>query len=96
MVRKVFLFAYELDLPFDAKIHPVVSIIYFSRYRMYEDLFGCILSFLGLVEYGLNTDIEISDDDEKQGKHWELERIVVYETRRSQTRYLVCWKDYDF
>ena len=65
MVRKISLFVYELDLPLGAKIHPVVSIAYFSRYRAYEDLFGCIFSLPGPVEHGLGTDIKTSGDDEK-------------------------------
>jgi len=65
VVRKVFPFVYELDFLFDAKIYLVVSIVYLSRYRAYEDLFGCIPPFLGPVEHGLGTDIETSGDDEK-------------------------------
>ncbi len=94
MVRKVSPFAYELDFLFGAKIYPVMSIAYFSRYRVYEDLFGCILPPSKPVEYGSSTDIETSGDDEKQGKYWKLECIVVYETRRSQIWYLVRWKGY--
>ncbi len=94
MIRKISPFTYKLDLPFGAKIHPVVSIAYFSRYRAYEDPFGYIPLPLGPVEHGSGTDTETSGDDEKQGKHWELERIVVYETRRGQTWYLVRWKGY--
>ena len=65
MVRKVSPFVYELDFPFDVKIHPVISIAYLFRYRAYKDLFGCIPPFLGLVEYGSSTDTETSGDDKK-------------------------------
>ncbi len=94
MVWKISPLVYKLDLPFDAKIYPVISIVYLSRYRAYEDPFGRILPLLGLVEYGSDTDTETSGDDEKQGKHWELECIVVYKTRCGQIWYLVRWKGY--
>ncbi len=65
VVRKVSPLVYELDLPFGVKIHPVVSIVYLSRYRMYKDPFGRIFPLLGPVEHGSNTDTETSGDDEK-------------------------------
>ena len=94
MVRKVSPLAYKLDLPFGTKIYLVVSITYFSRYRVYEDLFGRIPPPPGPIEHGSNIDTETSSDDEKQGKHWKLKRIVVHETRRGQIQYLMRWKGY--
>ena len=94
VVRKISPLAYELDLPLGVKIHPVVSIVYLSRYRAYEDPFGRIPPPPGPIEHGSNIDTETSSDDEKQSKHWKLKRIVVHKTRRGQTQYLMRWKGY--
>ncbi len=81
MVRKISLFVYKLNLLLGAKIHPVVSIAYLSRYRVYKDPFGHISPLLKPVKHGLDTDMETSGDNKKQGKHWELKCIVAYKTR---------------
>jgi len=70
----------------------MIFIAYLSHYRVYDDPFKCILVFLGSVEYGV--EIDISGVDVRDGKHWELERMVDYITRRGKTYYLVRWKGY--
>ena len=87
IVRKVSSLVYELDILLDSCIYSVVSIAYLIRYRLYEDIFGRTFLPLGPVEAG--TDIDISGDDARDGKHWELERIVDYEIKRGRTQYLV-------
>src|SRR6266699_5800876 len=75
IVRKISPFTYELDLPTDNRIHPMISIAYLMRYHINDDLYNCILPPLGLMEYGLESD-SMSGDDERDGKRWELECMV--------------------
>ena|SRR6266699_3039215 len=83
IVRKVSLLTYELDIPPDSCIHLIVSIIYLIRYRSYKDIFGRTSPPPRPVEAG--TDTDTSDDDARDGKHWELKRIVDHETKRGKT-----------
>ncbi len=50
------------------------------RYYASDDLYNRILLFLGPVEYGSELD-SMSGDDERDGKRWELERVVDHENR---------------
>ena len=93
IVRKISPLAYELDLPADNRIHPVISIVYLTRYHTTDDPYNCILPPPGPVEYGTESD-STSGDDERDGKRWELERVVDHENRRGKTWYLVRWKGY--
>ncbi len=70
----------------------MISIAYLLRYHIHDDPFKCIPAPLGPVEYSVETDT--SGDDARNGKHWELERVVDHITRRSKTHYLVRWKGY--
>ena len=70
----------------------MISIVYLSRYHIRNDPFKCTPALPGPIEYSAETDI--SDDNIYDRKHWELERMVDYTTRRSKTHYLVCWKGY--
>ncbi len=83
IVRKISPLAYKLDILLDSCIHSVVSIAYLIRYRLYEDIFGRTFPFLGPVEAG--TDTNTSGDDIRDGKYWELERIVDHETKCGKT-----------
>ncbi len=71
----------------------MIFIVYLLRYRIYDDLFKHIPILLGPVEY--DAEIDISGDDVRDGKYWELECMVDYVTRRGKTYYLVCWKGYE-
>ena len=79
VIRKVSPLVYELDISVGTKIHPVVFIVYLSRYRSYEDPFQCVLLSFGPIEYN-NSDI--SGDSKQEGKYWKLEHIVAYNTKR--------------
>ncbi len=92
IVRKIFLFVYELDFPEDSRIYPMISIVYLLRYRVYNDLFKRIFAFPGFVEYSAETNT--SGNDVRNGKHWELKCIIDYTTRRGKTHYLMHWKRY--
>src|SRR6266699_7325631 len=81
IVRKISPLAYELDLPTGNRIHPMISIAYLTRYYVSDDPYNRILPPPGPVEYGLESD-SISGDDERDGKRWELERVVDHENRR--------------
>ena len=83
IIRKVSLLAYELDIPLGTKIHPVISIVYLSRYRSHEDLFQRVPPPFGPVEYN-NSNSEVLANGE-----WELERILDHCTKRSGIEYLV-------
>ena len=81
IVRKISPFAYELDLPVGNRIHLVISIAYLMRYHTNDDLYNRILLPLGSMEYGSELD-STSSDDERDGKCWELERMVDHENKR--------------
>ena len=70
----------------------MISIVYLSCYRVYNDLFKRIPALLSPVEYSVETDI--SGDDVRNGKYWELECIVDYIIRHGKTHYLIRWKKY--
>jgi len=93
IVRKISSFAYKLDLPAGNRIYPVIFIAYLTRYYTNDDLYNCILPSLGPVEYGSELD-SMLDDNEWDGKRWELERVMDHENRRGTAWYLVCWKGY--
>ncbi len=93
IVWKISPLAYELDLPAGNRIHPVISITYLTRYHANDDLYNRILLPPGLVEYGSESD-SMSNDDERDSKRWELERVVDHENRRGTAWYLVRWKGY--
>ncbi len=93
IVRKISPLAYELDLPAGNRIHPVISIAYLTRYHATDDPYNRIPPPPGPVEYGTESD-STSGDDERDGKRWELERVVDHENRRGKTWYLVRWKGY--
>src|SRR6266566_3924476 len=63
IVRKISPFAYKLDLPIGNHIHPVISIVYLTRYYINDDPYNYILLFPGLMEYGSELD-SILDDNE--------------------------------
>ena len=88
IIRKVSLLAYELDIPSGTKIHPIISVVYLSRYRSYKDPFQRVPPPLGPVEYD-NSGFKASTDGE-----WKLERIVDHRTKRSGIEYLVRWKGF--
>jgi len=67
----------------------MISIAYLTRYHINDDLYNCILPPLGPMEYGSESD-SMSNDDERDGKRWELERVVDHENRRDTAWYLVC------
>ncbi len=93
VVRKISPLAYKLDIPAYTKVHPMISVAYFSRYRTYEDPYHRVAPPLGPVECG--SDSETSADEARDGQHWELERIVDHRTGRNGiTKYLVRWKGY--
>ena len=88
IVRKISPLAYELDLSTSNRIHSVISITYLTRYHINDDPYNCILPSPGSMEYGSESD-SILNDDERDGKRWELERVVDYKNRRSTVWYLV-------
>src|SRR6266566_9491204 len=75
IVRKISLLAYKLDLLIGNCIYPVISIIYLTRYHINDDLYNRILLSPGPIEYGSELD-STSGDNERDGKRWELERMV--------------------
>ena len=93
IVRKISPLVYELDLSTGNRIHLVISIAYLIRYYASDDPYNCILLSPGLMEYGSESD-SMSGDDERDGKRWELERVVDHENRRGTAWYLVRWKGY--
>ncbi len=93
IVRKISPLAYELDLPVGNRIYPVISIAYLTRYYTSDDLYNRILLPPGPMEYGSESDSMLSDN-ERDGKHWELECVVDHENRRGTAWYLVRWKGY--
>ncbi len=92
VVRKISPLTYELDFPEDSRIYPMISIVYLLYYRTHDDPFKRISILSGSVEYDAETNT--SGDDVRNGKHWELERVVDHAIRRSKTHYLVRWKGY--
>ncbi len=93
IVRKISLFVYELDLPTNNRIYPVIFITYLTRYYTNDDLYNRILLPPDPMEYGSESD-SILNDDERDGKRWELKRIVDHKNRRGTVWYLVRWKGY--
>ena len=87
IVRKISFLVYKLDFPEDFRIYPMIFIVYLLCYRVYDDPFKRILVLPGFIEYGAETNT--SGDDARDGKHWELERVVDYVIRRGKTYYLV-------
>ena len=85
--------AYELGLLVGNRIYLVISIAYLTRYYASDDPYNRIPLLLGLMEYGTESD-SISSDDERDGKRWELERVVDYKNKRGKIWYLVRWKGY--
>ena len=67
IVWKISLLAYELGLPVDNCIHPVISIAYLIRYYANDDPYNYILLLSGPMEYKTESD-SILDDDERDGK----------------------------
>ncbi len=61
VIGKISLLAYKLDIPVYMKIHPMISIVYFSQYRIHEDPFHRVLPPFGPIEY--NSDSDISTDE---------------------------------
>ena len=88
VIGKVSLLVYKLDIPVHTKIHPVIFVVYLSRYRIYEDLYHCVLLSFGSVECG--SDSETSVNEARDGQHWKLERIVDYRMKRDRSvKYLM-------
>ncbi len=81
IVRKISSFAYELDLSTGNRIYLVISIAYLMRYYVSDDPYNRILLPPDPVEYGSESD-SISNDDERDGKRWELECVVDHENKR--------------
>src|SRR6266566_8662581 len=81
IVRKISPLAYELDLSTGNRIYLVIFIAYLTQYYTNDDFYNRILLFLGPVEYGSESD-STSGDDERDGKRWELERVVDHKNRR--------------
>src|SRR6266566_1311698 len=91
VIGKVSPLAYKLDILVYTKIHSVISVVYFLRYRIYEDLYHCVSLFPGFVEYG--SDFETLVDEVRDGQHWKLEYIVDHCIKRNgSVKYLVRWK----
>ena len=66
----MFLLVYELNLLFEARIYPTISIVYLTRYRVYDDLFGYILLPLDFIEYNVSsniTNVKIRTGNSKNG-----------------------------
>ncbi len=70
----------------------MISIVYLLQYHVCDDPFKRTPAPPGPIEYGAETDT--SGDNVRDGKHWELERVVDYATRCGKTHYLVRWKGY--
>ncbi len=87
--RKVTKLAYELDLPNDVNIHPVISIQYLTAYNCDEDPFQRQPPPPGPVEYGSGD-----EHSEGDGEVYEVERIVDHRRHRGRDQYLVRWKGY--
>ncbi len=87
IVRKISPLAYKLDLTDNSRIHPVISIAYLSQYHVRDDPFKRIPALPGPVEY--SAEMDTSNDNTHDRKHWELERVVDHATRRGKTYYLV-------
>jgi len=71
----------------------MIFIMYLIRYYTTDDPYNRISLPPGPVEYGTESD-STSSDDERDGKRWELERVIDYQNRRDKTWYLVRWKGY--
>ncbi len=87
IIRKISSLVYKLDFLEDSCIYPMIFIVYLSCYQTHDDLFKYIFIFLSPVEY--ITETNISGDNVRNRKHWELKRIVDHATRRSKTHYLI-------
>ena len=64
--------AYELDLPYESKIHPVISIQYLTKYECDNDPFERRPAPPGPLEYE-----EYPGDTDEDGKVYEVERVVI-------------------
>jgi hypothetical protein len=84
--------AYELDLPYGSKIHPVISIQYLTKYECDDDPFERRPIPPGPLEYEQG---EYSGDTDDDGKVYEVERVVDHRPKKGKIReYLVRWKGY--
>ncbi len=81
IVRKISPFTYELDLPVGNRIYPMIFITYLTRYHASDNLYNCILPLPGPVEYGSESD-STSNDNERDGKRWELEHVVDHKNKQ--------------
>ena len=82
--------AYELDLPDNMAIHPVISVAHLLPTTMGEDPFDCKVPPLGLVEDSQpdrSNNLESSED-------FEVEVILDHKTVRGAHKYLIKWKGY--
>ena len=83
IISKVSDHAYHLDLPANARMHPVVNVSYLKRYQQSP------------LEFLPRTNNErappVSDDG---GQEWEVERILQERGRGKRKSYLVKWLSY--
>ncbi len=93
IVRKISLLTYELDLPVDNRIYPVIFITYLTQYYTNDDLYNRILLSLSPMKYRSESD-STSSDDERDSKRWELKRVVDHKNRQGTVWYLIRWKGY--
>src|SRR6266699_5550961 len=80
IVRKISPLVYKLGLLVSNCIYPVIFITYLTRYYVNDDPYNRIPLLPGPVEYGTELDFTLGDD-ERDGKRWELERVVDHENR---------------
>src|SRR6266566_5743465 len=93
VIGKVSSLAYKLDISAYTKIYPVISVVYFLRYRIHEDPYHYVLPSPGSIEYG--SDFETSADEIQNGQHWKLEYIVDHHIKHDGfVKYLMRWKGY--
>lgn len=90
ITRKVTPLAYELKLPVNSKIHPVISVQYLTLYNCDDDPFQRRLPLPGPLQY--HEQSEYSDDSEEV---YEIERIVNHRPLKGKPKeYLVRWQGY--
>ena len=88
ILRRIGNLAYELDLPSNIKIHPVISVAHLLPKRPGVDPYSRAIPEPGPVE-----DNQHSDDD-AEGDVYETERILDQRGEGSRREYLVKWKGY--
>ncbi|KAK4232658.1 hypothetical protein C8A03DRAFT_39772, partial [Achaetomium macrosporum] len=87
--RRVGRLAYELDLPDNMNIHPVISVAQLAPAPSGDDPFGRVVPPPGPVE---DSQSDRSDTDSEPGESYEVEIVLQHKLVRNKYKYLIKWK----